>query len=322
MNRKKATPWTALLLALVLVLGLAACGQKTVTLKILDTEYAIEDYAIAIAKENADLLDKVNAALATITGNGTAQRIVDKYISGADHDMTFQANAEGKPELHMATNAQFPPYEYYEDNAIVGIDAEMAAAIADELDMKLVIDDMEFDAIITAVQTGKADMGMAGLTVTDERLQNVNFSDSYATGIQVVIIKADSPAVQSLDDLSTGVLIGTQEGTTGYIYCSDSVENGGYGEEHVMAYETGAVAIQALLAGKVDCVVIDNQPAQEYVKANPGLEILDTEFAVEDYAIAVKKGNSQLLDKVNKALSELIADGSVQKVVDKYITAD
>jgi polar amino acid transport system substrate-binding protein len=180
---------------------------------------------------------------------------------------------------------------------------------------------MGFTAALEAVQNGKSDIAMAGITVNEERKANMDFSDSYATGIQVVIIKEDSPAVQSLDDLASGVLIGTQEGTTGYIYCSDTVENGGYGEEHVMAYETGAVAIQALLAGKVDCVVIDNQPAQEYVKANPGLEILDTEFAVEDYAIAVKKGNSQLLDEVNKALSELIADGSVQKVVDRYITA-
>ena len=211
-----------------------------------------------------------------------------------------------KGKLHMSTNAEFPPYEMVtNDGGFEGIDVEVAGLIAEKMGLELVVDD-----------------AMAGITVNEERKANMDFSDSYATGIQVVIIKADSPAVQSLDDLSTGVLIGTQEGTTGYIYCSDSVENGGYGEEHVMAYETGAVAIQALLAGKVDCVVIDNQPAQEYVKANPGLEILDTEFAVEDYAIAVKKGNSQLLDEVNKALSELIADGSVQKVVDRYITAD
>ena len=255
----------SLLLALVLVLGLAACGQKTVTLKILDTEYAIEDYAIAIAKENADLLNKVNAALATITGNGTAQRIVDKYISGAGHDMTFQANAEGKPELHMATNAQFPPYEYYEDNAIVGIDAEMAAAIADELDMKLVIDDMEFDAIITAVQTGKADMGMAGLTVTDERLQNVNFSDSYATGIQSIIVAEDSP-ITTVDDLyaeGASYMVGTQRGTTGDIYSEDD-----FGAERVSKYSSGAEAVQALVTGKVDCVIIDNEPAKAYVATN------------------------------------------------------
>lgn len=218
-----------------------------------------------------------------------------------------------KGKLHMSTNAEFPPYEMVtNDGGFEGIDVEVAGLIAEKMGLELVVDDMGFTAALEAVQNGKSDIAMAGITVNEERKANMDFSDSYATGIQVVIIKEDSPAV----------LIGTQEGTTGYIYCSDSVENGGYGEEHVMAYETGAVAIQALLAGKVDCVVIDNQPAQEYVKANPGLEILDTEFAVEDYAIAVKKGNSQLLDEVNKALSELIADGSVQKVVDRYITAD
>lgn len=255
----------ALLLALVLILGLAACGQKKVTLKILDTEYTVEDYAIAIAKENTDLLDKINAALATITGNGTTQRIVDKYISGAAHDMTFQANAEGKPELHMATNAQFPPYEYYEDNAIVGIDAEMAAAIADELDMKLVIDDMEFDAIITAVQTGKADIGMAGLTVTEERLQNVSFSESYATGIQSIIVTEDSP-ITTVDDLyaeGASYMVGTQRGTTGDIYSEDD-----FGAERVSKYSSGAEAVQALVTGKVDCVIIDNEPAKAYVATN------------------------------------------------------
>ena len=237
---------------------------------------------------------------------------------GGSGDLTVE-----KGKLHMSTNAEFPPYEMVKgDGGFEGIDVEVAGLIAEKLGLELVVDDMGFTAALEAVQNGKSDIAMAGITVNEERKANMDFSDSYATGIQVVIIKADSPAVQSLDDLASGVLIGTQEGTTGYIYCSDTVENGGYGEEHVMAYETGAVAIQALLAGKVDCVVIDNQPAQEYVKANPGLEILDTEFAVEDYAIAVKKGNSQLLDEVNKALSELIADGSVQKVVDKYITAD
>ena len=228
---------------------------------------------------------------------------------------------EGK--LHMSTNAEFPPYEMVtNDGGFEGIDVEVAGLIAEKLGLELVVDDMGFTAALEAVQNGKSDIAMAGITVNEERQANMDFSDSYATGIQVVIIQADSPAVQSIDDLASGVLIGTQEGTTGYIYCSDTVENGGYGEDHVMAYETGAVAIQALLAGKVDCVVIDNQPAQEYVRANPGLEILDTEFAVEDYAIAVKKGNSELLEQVNQALSELIADGSVQRIVDKYITAN
>lgn len=226
---------------------------------------------------------------------------------------------EGK--LHMSTNAEFPPYEMVtNDGGFEGIDVEIAGLIAEKLGLELVVDDMGFTAALEAVQNGKSDIAMAGITVNEERLANMDFTSSYATGIQVVIVPEDSP-IASIDDLADAELIGTQEGTTGYIYCSDTVENGGYGEEHVVAYETGAVAIQALLTGKVDCVVIDNQPAQEYVKANPGLKILDTEFAVEDYAIAVKKGNGELLEQVNQALQELIADGSVQAVVDKYITA-
>ena len=193
---------------------------------------------------------------------------------------------------------------------------------AEKMGLELVVDDMGFTAALEAVQNGKSDIAMAGITVNEERKANMDFSDSYATGIQVVIIKEDSPAVQSLDDLSTGVLIGTQEGTTGYIYCSDSVENGGYGEEHVMAYETGAVAIQALLAGKVDCVVIDNEPAKAFVAEVEGLKILETEYVTEDYAAAMSKDNKALYDAVNAALEELIADGTVKGIVDKYITAE
>ena len=227
-----------------------------------------------------------------------------------------------KGKLHMSTNAEFPPYEMVRgDGGFEGIDVEVAGLIAEKLGLELVVDDMGFTAALEAVQNGRSDIAMAGITVNEDRLANMDFTDSYATGIQVIIVPEGSP-IRSVDDLETAALIGTQEGTTGYIYCSYPPEEGGYGEEHVVAYETGAVAVQALLAGQVDCVVIDNQPAQEYVKANPGLKVLDTEFAVEDYAIAVKKGNTQLLEQVNKALGELIADGSVQKVVDSYITAN
>ena len=260
----------ALLLALTMVLSLAACGQKKTQLKILDTEYAIEDYAIAIAKENTALLDEVNAALAAITADGTAQKIVDKYISGKDHDLTFQAGAEGKPELIMATNAFFPPYEFYENDTVVGIDAEMAAAIADQMGRKLTIVDTEFGSIIGGVQTGKYDMGMAGMTVTEERQQSVNFSDSYATGVQVVILTEDSP-IKSLDDLldaGASYKAGVQQDTTGDIYLSDTPDNGGIGEDRVIRYKTGNEAVQALLTGKVDCVVIDQEPAKAYVEQN------------------------------------------------------
>lgn len=256
----------SLLMALVLAMAvMTGCGTKKVNLTILDTEYADEDYAVCVAKENTELLDKINAALKEIKDDGTADKIVNKYISGTAHDLTLQADAEGKPELHMATNAQFPPYEYYEGDKIVGIDAEMAAAIADKLGMKLIIDDMDFDAIITAVQTGKADMGMAGMTVTEDRLKNINFSDTYAKGVQVVIVPEGSE-IKSVDDLSKDgakYLIGTQKGTTGDVYSEDD-----FGAERVMKYASGNEAVQALVTGKVDCVIIDKEPAKAYVEAN------------------------------------------------------
>lgn len=253
-------------LAMILAVSvLSACGGNKVTLKILDTEYAVEDYAICVAKENTELLDKINAALAELQADGTAQAIIDKYIQGTENDLVFQENADGKEELHMATNAQFPPYEYYDGDKIVGIDAEMASAIADKLDMKLVIDDMDFDAIITAVQTGKSDMGMAGMTVTEDRLKNINFSNTYATGIQSIIVP-ESSEIASVDDLyadGAAYLVGTQKGTTGDIYAEDD-----FGSERVMKYATGNEAVQALVTGKVDCVIIDNEPAKAYVAAN------------------------------------------------------
>ncbi len=225
-------------------------------------------------------------------------------------------------KLHMSTNAAFPPYEMLTDSgSFEGIDVEVAAAIADKLGLELVVDDMGFDAALTAVQTGKSDIAMAGITVTDERKEVMDFSDSYATGIQVVIVKEGSP-IETVDDLANAEMIGCQETTTGYIYCSATPEDGGYGEEHVTAYETGAVAVMALVNGQVDAVVIDNEPAKAYVAQNPGLKILDTEFAVEDYAIAVGKDNSDLLNAINTAMAELIEEGVFQNIVDKYITAD
>ena len=235
-------------------------------------------------------------------------------------DASFTTVEAGK--LHMSTNAAFPPYEMVtDDGGFEGIDVEVAGAIAEKLGLELVVDDMGFDAALLAAQNGQSDMVMAGVTVTEERQAVMEFSDSYATGVQVVIVKEDSP-IQSIDDLANAGMIGTQKATTGYIYCSDTVENGGYGEDHVTAYETGALAIQALVNGQVDAVVIDNAPAQEFVAANEGLKILDTEFAVEDYAIGFAKGNTALRDAVNAALNELIADGTVQSIVDKYITAE
>ena len=225
-----------------------------------------------------------------------------------------EKKTEEKKTLVMATNAEFPPYEYHEGDAVVGIDAEIAKLIADKLGMELKIEDVAFDSIIPGVQAGKYDMGMAGMTVNEERLQSVNFSDSYATGVQVVIVK-EGGSIASLDDIA-GKKIGVQTSTTGDIYAS-----GDFGDENVVKFDSGAAAVEALKSGKVDCVIIDNEPAKSYVAANEGLKILETEYAVEDYAICFAKDNTELQEKVNAALKELIADGSVQKIIDKCINA-
>ena len=231
----------------------------------------------------------------------------------ADDKAELKTVEAGK--LIMGTNATFPPYEYYEGDKIIGIDPEIAGLIADKLGLELDIQDMDFGAIITGVQTGKIDMGMAGITVNDERKKNVDFTDSYATGVQAIIVPEGS-SITGPDSLAedSNLLIGVQENTTGHIYCSDD-----FGEDRVMAYNSGATAVQALVAGKVDCVVIDKEPAKNYVKANEGLTVLDTEYVSEDYAIAVSKDNPDLRDAINNALKELIDDGSVQKVIDQYI---
>lgn len=230
-------------------------------------------------------------------------------------DTTTDGNAGGDNVLTMATNAEFPPYEFHEGGEIVGIDAEVAKLIADKLGMDFKIEDMEFDSIIPAVTSGKVSMGMAGMTVTDERKQSVDFSQSYATGIQVVIVNEGSD-IKTIDDLA-GKKIGVQDATTGDIYATDD-----FGDENVERYPKGADAILSLSQGKIDAVIIDNEPAKVFVAENEGLTILDTEYAVEDYAIAVKKGNTEFLEKVDAALADLIADGSVQSIVDKYISAE
>ena len=217
-------------------------------------------------------------------------------------------------KLIMATNASFPPYEYKEGEGYAGIDVEIAGEIAKKLGMELEIKDVEFDSIIAGVQSGKFDMGMAGMTVTEERLQNVNFSDTYAKGVQVIIVKEGS-TIAGPDDLADK-MIGVQQSTTGHIYAS-----GDYGEDHVTPYKTGNDAVQALVAGKVDAVIIDNEPAKSYVAANEGLKILDTAYAEEDYAICIAKENTDLLDKINAALAALTADGTIPAIIEKYIPA-
>lgn len=223
--------------------------------------------------------------------------------------------------LTMATNAEFPPYEYYDGDKVVGIDAEIAGLIAQELGMKLEIVDTDFDSIIPGVSGGKYDIGMAGMTVTEDRLQSINFTDSYATGIQTVIV-AENSAIKSVDDLfaeGASHKIGVQTATTGDLYSTWDIEEAGLGS--VERFNKGADAVAALVAGKVDCVIIDNEPAKAFVAANTGLKLLDTSYAVEDYAICYAKGNDELGTKINNALKKLIENGKVQEVLDKYIPA-
>lgn len=221
-------------------------------------------------------------------------------------------NEEKKEQLVMATNAEFPPYEYYDGDEIVGIDAEFAEAIAEKLGMELKIEDMAFDSIIPAVQSGKADIGVAGMTVDPDRATQVDFTDSYYTGRQVIIVAEDS-AIAGPDDLA-GKKIGVQQGTTGDLYTTDD-----YGDECVERFNKGMEAVQALQQGKVDAVVIDDQPAKTFVEENEGLKILETEYVEEDYAMALKKGNDELLKKVNDAIKALKEDGTFDEIVAKYI---
>ena len=241
--------------------------------------------------------------------------MVSMAACGSSNKSSDSNSDKGQDKLVMATNAEFPPYEYYDGDDVVGIDVDFAQAIADKLGMELSVEEMAFDSIIPAVQSGKADFGAAGMTVTEERQSQVDFSDSYYTGRQVIIVREDNTDITGPDDLN-GKKIGVQLGTTGDIYSSDD-----YGDDNVERYNKGVEAVQALQQGKIDAVIIDDQPAQTFVKENEGLKILDTEYVEEDYALCFKKGND-LVDKVNDAIAELKKDGTFDKIVEKYINTD
>lgn len=254
------------------------------------------------------------------TGNGGNANTSAGTNTSADADTGDDAGEAGfttveEGKLIMSTNAAFPPYEMTtDDGGFEGIDVEIAQAIAEKLGLELQIDDMDFTAALEAVQAGMSDMAMAGITVNEERLAVMDFSDTYATGVQVVIVKEDSDV--TLDNLGEQ-LIGVQNGTTGWQFCSDD-----FGDDHVAAFDNGITAVQALVNDQVDCVVIDQGPAEVFVSENPGLTILETEYAIEDYAIGVNKGNTALLDAINGALAELQEDGTIQSIIDKYISAE
>ena len=293
----------AVLVAAGMVVSLAACGGSSQT-------------ATGTAESAAETVESAAETVesAAETAESTAAEATESVAeAAASEDAELVTVTEGK--LTMSTNAAFPPYEMTTDSGdLEGIDIEVAGAIAKKLGLELQVDDMDFDAALLAAQQGKSDIVMAGVSVTEERQKVMEFSDSYATGVQVIIVKEDSE-IASVEDLE-GKMIGTQRGTTGNIYCTDD-----YGEDHITTYDNGLTAVQALMNGQVDCVVIDQEPAKAFVAANQGLKILDTEYVSEDYAIGMAKGNTALLNAVNKALAELQEDGTVQSIVDKYIAA-
>ncbi len=281
---------TAIAMAAFAALTVTACGSSSTT----STTAA----ATTAAAEETE---------AATTAAGTEAAAEETEAAG-------DSSYAGKT-LIMATNAEFPPYEYHDGNEIVGIDVEIARAIAEQMGADFEVSDIAFDSIIPAVQAGKADFGAAGMTITEDRKTQVDFSDSYASAVQAVILKEDSD-ITSIDDLQ-GKVIGVQQGTTGDIYSTDD-----FGEDNVQRFPKGADAVTALQTGKVDAVIIDNNPAKVFVEQNEGLKLLDSPYAEENYAICVKKGNTELLDGINAAIKELKDSGKLDEIVAKYITAE
>ena len=308
----------SLLLAalLVLTVALCACGSDTTSSASSETGSAVSSEVSSEASSEASSEVSSEAASEVSSEASTSETAAGDYGD-------FETVEEGK--LIMSTNAQFPPYELVSDGegfngtGFEGIDVEIASAIADKLGLELQIDDMDFDSALVAVQNGSSDVVLAGLSYSEERDEILDFTDSYATGVQVVIVKEGSDV--TLDNLGEK-MIGTQRGTTGYIYASDTPENGGYGEDHVSGYDNGATAVQALVNGQVDAVIIDEAPAKEYVAANDGLTILPGNWVEEQYCAAVNEGNEALLNAINTALNELIEDGTVEEIIAKYISAE
>ena len=308
----------SLLLAalLVLTVALCACGSDTTSSASSETSSAVSSEVSSEASSEASSEVSSEAASEVSSEASTSETAAGDYGE-------FETVEEGK--LIMSTNAQFPPYEMVADGegfngtGFEGIDVEIASAIADKLGLELQIDDMEFTSALTAVQNNAADVILAGLTYNEERDEVLDFTDSYATGVQVVIVKDGSDV--TMDNLGEK-MIGTQAGTTGWAYASDTPENGGYGEDHVNGYDSGALAVQALLNGQIDAVIIDEAPAKEFVAANEGLTILPGNWKEEQYCAAVDEGNEALLNAINNALVEMIEDGTVQEILDKYITAE
>lgn len=222
--------------------------------------------------------------------------------------------AGGDKTLIMATNAEFPPYEYYEDDKMVGIDVEFAKAVAADMGYKLEIIDMDFGSVIPSIQSGKADIAVAAISVTEEKLQQIDFSDPYETASQLIIVPNDSE-ISSVADLK-GKRIGVESYTTGMIYASE-IE-----DVTLESFANGLQAIDALKAGELDAIVVDGGPAKIYVERDSELKLIDEPLTEEEYAIGVAKGNTSLLKKINKSIEKLKASGKYDSIREKYISAE
>ncbi|MCI9355210.1 MAG: basic amino acid ABC transporter substrate-binding protein [Firmicutes bacterium] len=238
----------------------------------------------------------------------------EQNVQSTEGEEEAEAPSESGDTLIMATNAEFPPYEFYEGGDVVGIDVEIARAVAESMGKELHVEDMAFDSIIPALLSGKADIGAAGMTVTEDRKASVDFTDTYVKASQVIIVKADNTEITGADSVE-GKVIGVQLGTTGDLYASDVTDT-------VERYNKGFEAVQALSQGKIDAVIIDDQVAKALAADNADVKVLDEPFTEEEYAIAVKKDNTELVEQINTALKELKESGKLQEIVDKYITAE
>ena len=292
--------FVSVMLAGMMALSLAACGGSTpapTTAAPAPAETKAEETKAEETKAEETKAEETKAE--------------ETKAEAAEAPAAVKTVQEGK--LVMCTNAEFPPYEFHDANDIVGIDVDICRAIAEKLGLELEVEDIAFDSIIPEVTSGKADLGAAGMTVTEDRKQNVDFSDTYAHATQVIIVREDSD-ITGFDSLQDGKIVGVQQGTTGDIYVT-----GDLGDDKVERYAKGMEAVQALAQTKIDAVVIDGEPAKQYVKEVSGLKILDESYTDEDYAIAVKKGNTELLNAVNAALAELKSEGKLDEIVAKYI---
>lgn len=302
----------SVLLSATLVLGLAACGGSSSATTAADTAAATTAAATTTAEAAATTTEAEKAETTT----GAAE---EKTQGSAE---ITDAGVKTSGVLVMSTNAEFPPYEFHDSSSSVGvgdfagIDVEVAKAIAEKMGCELQIEDIAFDSIIPQISSGMADMGMAGMTVTEDRKQNVDFSETYATSRQVIVVK-ESSEIAGIDDLA-GKKIGVQLGTTGDILASDDKAIG----DGIERYNKAMEAIQALSQDMLEAVIIDLEPAKVFVKEVSGLKILDEAYTDEEYAICVKKGNTELLDNINAALAAIKADGTLDKIVDKYINAN